>query len=290
MGKEEYDENGNNNNDNNNNNDDAYEMNEEELLAYHKNIVSTWTNVFGFVCTAMSIILYIAGEKLPESSPDGNSDAVGDAYSNGDAETATVARAKSEAYMEILTGMWKMLSTATLAIFSILFVAACILARLDVDDDGRRREEDEGTTNLILILVGLVILSTCLWVLGHKVLGATKWKGTLGVGLLSGGTVYFGLLLFVVFVLFFNPSFEERRREDGPGATVATAFASLFFSLMYCSFGWGTIKYQSSFIDAAGVVANSADVSVATVEVRESGSGDFQRMDSEAPKTGLGLI
>merc|ERR1711933_429053 len=103
------------------------------------------------------------------------------------------------------------------------------------DEDERRREENEGTTNLILILMWMTILTGCFWIFGYKVFGTSKWKGTLGLGILSGGTMYFGLLLFVVFILYANISFEERRREDGPKAAVATSFSCLFLSLMYCA-------------------------------------------------------
>lgn len=203
---ENGDDNNNNNDDDGNNYDDNYEMDEEELLAHHQKLVSIFSLVLALAFSALSIWIYVVAKKLPETDSSGSGSS-----NNGETTTTTTlyAQAKSAAHMELFNEMWKWLSTCTIAIFSILLLITCILS---LGEEAERQEG--GAINLIIILLWMIIVSTGILITGRNILGTNKWNGTLGMGLLSGGTMYFALLLFVIFVLYFN---VEGRREEGAG-------------------------------------------------------------------------
>lgn len=264
---EEEDENDNNddknddNNDDDGNNDDAYEMDEEELLAYHQKLISTTSLVLALAFSALSICIYAVGKKLPETGRhySGNSN-------SGSETTSTYAQAKSAAHMELFSEMWKWLTSCTIAIFSLLFLVAC---GLSLGEDAERRNE-EGDGNIIIVLLWMIIVTTGLLVMGRNSLGERKLNGTFGLGMLSGGTIYFALLLFVVFILYLS---VEMRREDGAG--LAMSIACFFLSMMYLAFSLGTYKYQDSFI--GGITEEDSS------KQRDStrSIGDFQRMEDD---------
>mmetsp|Transcript_9344 Transcript_9344/g.21071 ORF Transcript_9344/g.21071 Transcript_9344/m.21071 type:complete len:428 (+) Transcript_9344:187-1470(+) len=272
AGEEQENDNNNNNNDDNNgdddgNNDDNYEMDEEELLAHHRKIASISSLILALAFSAISACIYHAGKKLPETGrhPDSSSSS----NSNSETTKTSYAQGKSAAHMELFYEIWKVLSTCTIAIFSILFLAACILS---LGEEGERRREEGGAINLIFVLLWMIIVTTGILVMGRKILGETKLNGELGLGILSGGTMYFALLLFVVFVL--NVNVEDRPgREDGAG--LATSFACFFLSIMYLAFSLGMYKFQDSFI--GGIIAEDDSSRVDD----SSSTGDFWRMKDE---------
>ena len=100
--------------------------------------------------------------------------------------------------------------------------------------------------------------------------------GTLGMGMLSGGCLYYAALLFMVYILYANVSFQERAKDDGLGAATALGFAGFFLSFLHLAFFTGLYKYKASLLAAlpGSEVGSRADASTA---------GDFQRM--EEPET-----
>ncbi|KAL7535698.1 hypothetical protein ACHAXR_006672 [Thalassiosira sp. AJA248-18] len=263
FGQQEEDENDENNgNGNDDNNDDDREMDEEELLAYERKVVSSVSIVLAMAFSILSAWIYVVGKKLPETG-----------HSNDETQ---VQAAKAAAHMEILSELWTLLSSVTITIFVILFIASIVLSR---GEEAERMREEGAIINLITVLLWMVIVTTGIFILGRKILGEKKLNGTLGVGMLSGGTMYFSLLLFMVFILYANPTFEERRKEDGAGSASATAAACFFLSLMYLVFSLGTCKYQTSIISALSMSEKDD----------ESSAADFKRMDDGEPENRPGI-
>lgn len=231
-------------------------MDEEELLAYHQQVVSLASLILALALSALSVCIYTAGKKLPEM---GHHDS-----SNSE---DTHVHVKSAAHMELFSEMWKILSACTILIFSILFIVACALS---LGGDAERMRE-EGSINLLVLLVWMILVTAGVMIVGRQILHEKKF-GTLGVGLLSGGTLYYALLLFIVSILFANPTFGGPNDAGGPAAA-ATSVACFFLSLMHLAFSLGTRKYQKSImLDARAEMDDSA------------ADGDFQRMEDEPEK------
>jgi len=263
---EDEDENGNNNN--NNGDDDAYEMDEEELLAYHQKLVSTSSLVLAFVFWALSICIYTVGRKLPQTTGrqyDNNK--VSDDDERSTASASTYAGAKSAAHVELFSEMWKWISSCTIVVFSLLLVGSCIAS---LGEDGERRQE-EANGNAIMVLPWMILLAAGLSILGHRILGESRAGGAFGVGALSSGTTYYALLLLVTCVLYFD---VEMRREDGAGLVLS--FACFFLSWMYLAFSRGMYRFRGSFLVGGIVGDNSAGLGEST-----RSAGDFRRMDDD---------
>jgi len=255
QGEEENGSNDNNNDnddgndDDGNNYDDAYEMDEEELLAYHQNIVSTVSLVLACALLTLSACIFAAARQLTEMVHGSNDE--------------VHVRVRSAAHMEIFAAMWKLLSACTLVVLCVLFLVAWVLS-LGEEGEGRREEGGASLTVVLLWVIGVTIGMT---VLGRKVL-SDKALGTLGAGMLLFGTVYYALLLFVVFLFFVSPEFGDPGEEGGPAGT-AVAVACFFLSMLHVAFSMGMHKYQKSMILGA------------QEEMEEVASAGFQRMEDD---------
>mmetsp|Transcript_5151 Transcript_5151/g.11196 ORF Transcript_5151/g.11196 Transcript_5151/m.11196 type:complete len:435 (-) Transcript_5151:114-1418(-) len=285
VGQEE-DENGSNDNNNNDNDDDdaeQEEMDAEQLLYYHRQTISTISLAFAIAFLPLSICLYQYSKSLPETS-----------FGRGSGTSGESMALRSTSHMELFADIWKLISISTIGIFAILFLLACAQQMGGGEDGERRREEGWGAVNLILILFWLLVISVEVVFMGCNVLGLSKKKklfGTtsLGVGILSGGTCYYALLLFLVCLLYadFATLFEERRREEGAGSATATSFACFFLGIMHLAFSAGTLKYRESI---AGAIEISDDEENEYGRSESGGtrfdssmsSGDFQRLDDDA--------
>mmetsp|Transcript_30440 Transcript_30440/g.55239 ORF Transcript_30440/g.55239 Transcript_30440/m.55239 type:complete len:343 (+) Transcript_30440:196-1224(+) len=206
---------------------------EENDTASRQKVVSFVSLVLALVFSALSVCIYYEGKRLP---------ACPDQDSNGEKHV----QVKSAAHMEILSQMWTILSSCTLISFSGIFIIACVLS--GIGEDAERMRED-GIINLIIVLLWMIVVTTGIMILGRKILNEKK-LGSLGVGMLSGGTMYFAMLLFMVFLLYANLTSEEREEEVGFGPQSATLFACLFLSMLYLAFSLGAYRYQKSIIGA----------------------------------------
>ena len=273
--REEDDRNDNNQNNGDDNNAEEREMDGEELLVYERKVISSCTIILGCVYIALSAYLYKVGRKLVET---GTPQSSGIANNND----AQLHQGRSAGHMDFLSDLWTLLSSATIVIFVMLFLATCVLSA--GDEEGERMREEGAIYNLIMVLVCMIMLSSGVFFIGRKTLGGKKLDGTLGVGLLSGTTMYYSLLLFMVFLMYVNPTFEERRREDGAGSATATAAACFFLSLLHLAFSLGMYKYQSS------IIGTMKGVDAITDDVRNDGSSetDFQRMEDDNDEGELG--
>lgn len=255
----------NENNDDDDANAEEREMDADELLVYERKVIAACTFILGAVFTALSALLVHVGRQLPEAG-----------QHNATSNRANI-QAKGAGHMEILGDLWTILSLSTIAIFICLFLASIILSQ---GEEAERMREDGAILNLIMVLTWMAIISTGFLFLGRKILGPEKLGGTLGVGILTGGTMYFALALFNVFIMYVNPTFEERRKEDGAGSATATAAACFFLSLLHLAYSLGTYKYQSSIIAA---ISNNADAEDAHKGDDDASNADFQRMEDEEP-------
>ena len=181
--------------------------------------------------SALSVCIYYEGKKLPVRFETGH-----------DSSGETHVQIKSAAHMEILSQMWTLLSSCTLISFSGIFIIACVLS--GIGENAERMRED-GIINLIIVLLWMMVVTTGMMILGRKILNEKK-LGSLGVGMLSGGTMYFAMLLFMVFLLYANLTSEEREEEVGFGPQSATSFACLFLSMLYLAFSLGAYRYLKS--------------------------------------------
>mmetsp|Transcript_28652 Transcript_28652/g.60756 ORF Transcript_28652/g.60756 Transcript_28652/m.60756 type:complete len:352 (-) Transcript_28652:227-1282(-) len=167
-------------------------------------------------------------------------------YSGGD-DDETHVEARS-AHLEMFGQLWTILSSATVVLFSIILIVACVASV--IGEDAERRREEGGIVNLIVVLAWMVGLGVGATILGGKVLGERE-LGVLGVGMLSGGARHFALLLFIVSVLYSTVTSGEGQPEgEGVGPNAATSFACFFLSLLYFTFSHGMLRYKRSFIGA----------------------------------------
>ncbi len=81
----------------------------------------------------------------------------------------------------------------------------------------------------------------------------------MGAGALTGVTMCYALLLFMVFLLYSGSVFDERERNDSPAASIALSIACFFLSIFYLVFAKGTIKYRSSITGAIPVQVDAVD-------------------------------
>lgn len=190
-----------------------------------------------FAFCILSALIFNEGKKLPETDHRNSNSS----RSNSESKAVQVT---SAAHLEMMSQIWNLLSSSTVAIVAMLFIVACVMTR---GEDAQRIRE-EGGINLIIILLWMIVVATGMSMLGRKTLGENK-LGSFGAGLLSGSTMYFSLLLFLVFILYSNLTAEERREEDGVWIARAISFAFFFLSLLHLSFSLGTYKYQKSIIE-----------------------------------------
>lgn len=208
---------------------------EENDTASRQKVVSFVSLVLALMFSALSVCIYYEGKKLPVRFETGH-----------DSSGETHVQIKSAAHMEILSQMWTLLSSCTLISFSGIFIIACVLS--GIGENAERMRED-GIINLIIVLLWMMVVTTGMMILGRKILNEKK-LGSLGVGMLSGGTMYFAMLLFMVFLLYANLTSEEREEGEGFGPQTATSFACLFLSMLYLAFSLGAYRYQKSIIGA----------------------------------------
>jgi len=234
-----------------NDNDDNYEVDAEELLAKHRKVTSSLCMVLAVLYFALTGVALHAGKQIPESSQTSSSDQV---FVN-----------KSYAYVEILTGLWKIISSVTVAISCILFIASCAISS---GEEGERLREEGTVTNLIMVSFWLSVLSVSIYFVSGKIL-ESKSHGVLGVGALSGCCIFMGLLLLQIYFMWAGPIMEDRGREDGVGPSVVLGFASFFLSFAYFVFAIALSKYRHSIVYVA----------LASTEERS----DLVQMEDQAP-------
>lgn len=237
MSSKQQTRNGDENNNNDNNNQYYWAMDEEERLEYHQSIVAYVSIAFAVVYTILSFTAYCKGVSIPELLAE---DA--DSWQN----LSHTEIAKGSARLDMLQHLWSFLSPATVLSFLILLIITG-----EEEDDLMRN--DGNVFNLLLVLVWLVIVSIALAVKGFTVLGKKSKDGTLGVGFLTGGVTSFSWLLFLVFLLYTSPLFEERRPEDGPATATALCVLCLFLSSLHLAFGMWIKKYRVSISSAIPV-------------------------------------
>mmetsp|Transcript_18509 Transcript_18509/g.40065 ORF Transcript_18509/g.40065 Transcript_18509/m.40065 type:complete len:359 (+) Transcript_18509:219-1295(+) len=220
-------------------------MDEKELLAYHQKVVSYVSLALALAFFVVSACIHGGASVLPETG-------------NG----SSVRRIQDHTHLAVqfdrMSEMWTLLSLCTIVIFVALFISACIL--LGGEEAERMREEGQ-VINLITVLLWMIIVTTVIMTWGNEVFNV-KSSGTLGMGMLYGGTKYFASLLFMVCILFANLTLDEKEREEGVWTASATSVACFVLSLFYLIFSMRTRKYQVSLIDS-----NSEK------------SGDFVRVD-----------
>ena len=231
-------------------------MDEEELLLYYQKVVCVMSFLLAATLTSLSIFIYYEGKKIPETRANENTD--------------EHVQLKASARMELIGDFWKLLSASTVTIVAALYITACVLSG---GEEAEKAREEGLVFNLISVLTWVMIVTTGNMLIGRKILGEKKLDGVLGVGLLSGGSLYYAFLLLMVSILYANPAFKDQKKnEDGIGATIATSFACFFLSLIYVGFTYMTYKYQSSIIGAI-----TEDVEM--VETPYTTANDFHRMD-----------
>jgi len=267
FAQQEDDNDNDNGNDDNDNydyddaNDDNYQMDQEELLAYHQKVVSITSLILALALSATSVCIYTAGHKLPETTGHHHG-------STNNGEDAHAVRVKSAAHTQLFSEIWNLLSACTLVVFSILFIVACVLS---LGEDAERMRE-EGGINLLVVLLWMIGVTLCVTIAGRQIL-RDKTLGTLGVGLLSGGTLYYALLLFLVSTHFASVSFGGPNDGGGGPTAATTSFVCFFLSLVHLAFSLGVRNYRISILVDARA-REEMDDSVA--------DGDFRRMKDEA--------
>ena len=215
--------------------------------------------------TSISIFIYSEGKKIPETRTNENTD--------------EHVQLKASARMELIGDFWKLLSASTLTIVSALYITPCVLSG---GEEAEKAREEGLVFNLISVLTWVMIVTTGNMIIGRKILGEKKLDGVLGVGLLSGGSIYYAFLLFMVSILYANPAFKNQKKdEDGIGAAIATSFACFFLSIIYVGFTFMTYKYQSSII---GAITEDVEMVETPVVMNDTTANDFQRMDDAQVK------
>lgn len=231
---------------------DQYE-DERDVFASHQKVISGVSFLMAGFYSLISICVYQEAKTLPERSNVGS----------GDTE---VVPAKAEAHMEILNEVWTLVSGCMLTLFSCLFLSAFF-------GGAANNKKELGSINLVLVLFWVLGVTCAIAYLGRKIvrtekMGGALGGGSLGVGMLSGGTMYFALMLFMIFTMTAN--FEVGNKE-ARGVGVATSWACFFFSLIYFALSMATYKYKASIMYMMDLAAV------------EKEAGDFERMEDEEP-------
>ena len=244
-------------------------LDKEERLSYHENTVAWISLAFAIVYFILSFLLYCDGNAIPEvpSQQAGLEDPVtsyraesdcGSAANEGDLE-----RAQTAARTEFLSNAWGMLSFASAAAFAGLFAAS--LATLAGGGGGRMAEEGK-LVNVAAVLAWLaVVAASCSGRRASVDLFLDRVRedpddrgGTLGVGLLTGSSVYFGVMLFTVFALLVDVSGEARERDEVPGVVTASSVVCFVLGSAYLAFGYQAVKYKGSLMRSALQDASNA--------------------------------
>ena len=164
---------------------DDDEIDGEELLAKHRKVTSALCMVLAIMYFAVTGLTIYAGKQIPpESSQTSSSD--------------QVFVHKSHAYVEILTGLWKILSSVTVAISFILFIASCAISS---GEEGERLREEGTVINLIMVSLWLSVVSYSVHYVSRKIWEG-KSQGVLGVGALHGCCIFMALLLLQTYFMW----------------------------------------------------------------------------------------
>ena len=239
------------------------QMNDEELLIYHQKVVCTTSFFLGLILSLLSVLIYAEGKKLPDTRC---------------TDTDKEAQIKSVARMELILDLWKLLSISTLTIFSALCVTAWVVS---VGGEAERIREEGEVFNLVSVLMWMLCLTVGIMLMGKKIL-KQKLDGVLGVGMLSGGSMYYALMLFMVFILYANAAFRDDRKDEGMGPAQATSFSSLGLALVYLAFSLMTYKYQSSIMIAIFYDGDDqVGVSDSVESLSQDEVGEFRRMQDD---------
>lgn len=241
---------------------DTYYMDERELLAYHQKVVSYVFLALSLAFFTVSACLYSGGQILPETG-----------------SSRSIRRIQEHANITFqfdhLSEMWSFLSLCTIVIFVALFVAACTIVG---GEDAERMMEEGKVINLVIVLVWMIIVTITMLAWGNEVF-SIRSTGSLGVGMLYGGTKYFASLLIMVCLLFANLSLDEGdREEEGSWAASATCITCLILSVFHLFFSLRTRNYQVSVIDSNSSAEQDTVLDPNSGMVHST-TGNFVRMD-----------
>ena len=251
-----------NNNNNMNGYYNYYWLDGRELLAYHQKVVAYVCLALAIAYFAISTMIYSGARMLPESS-------------NANSIRRVQDHAHVAVQFDLLSEFWTFLSLATIVVIVALFVAS--LLQLGGEEAERQKEEGK-LINLTMILVWMIVDTIVLLTWGNEVFNVKK-LGSLGMGILYGGTKYFAAMLLMVCVLFANLTFDERKREEeGTWVSTATSVACLVLSLIFGVFAMRARKYQVALIDSS---EDKVTVLNSRTGMVHGTTGDFVRIEEE---------
>lgn len=230
-------------------------MDERELVAYNQKVVS-------YVVLALAVAFFILAAGI---------------YGAGEVRPQTLhsrAHILDAVQYDSLSKTWSFISLCNVIVFAGLFVASFLLLG---GGEVERMVEEARIVNLILITLHLGIVSIVMLVHGNTIFGEQRW-GSLGIGLVYGGTKYFSALLLMVCILFANPTFNDHQRGEGVWVAPATSIACIVLSLQHFAYSTQVRSYQVSVY-----AANSEENALAVLEAQAPGtvqmSGNFVRAD-----------
>jgi hypothetical protein len=230
-------------------------MDQRERIAYHQSVTAYVCFALSLLFYAVSVCIHNGAVILPEF---GNNHTIQQAQAHG----------HITAQLEILKDSWKFTSLTSFIVSVSLFVAACVLSG---GDEAQRMKEEGRLTNLILVLLCMVIIASLLVYWGMHVFTIERGLNSLGVGMMYGSTKYFAALLFMVCILFANPTLDEHKREENIWVATVTSWACFFLSLMHLFVSMRTRQYQVDLIDAS----EDSMVSSADTKMVQNEPGDF---------------
>eukprot|EP00569_Conticribra_weissflogii_P002950 CAMPEP_0171327740 /NCGR_PEP_ID=MMETSP0878-20121228/215_1 /TAXON_ID=67004 /ORGANISM="Thalassiosira weissflogii, Strain CCMP1336" /LENGTH=390 /DNA_ID=CAMNT_0011827537 /DNA_START=32 /DNA_END=1204 /DNA_ORIENTATION=- len=241
---------------NNNYNYQNWEMDEKERLMYHRSVISFVSLAFGIVMMVMALLISKEGVNLPEIDSS-LINAASPAREIRHAEEMEVARlAGNAAHLDMLSNSWHLLNAATMTVFGSLQIATFFALG---GEEAERMIEEGQIYNLVAVTFWLLVVTGGISLTGHQTLGGNKWGGSMGAGALTGVTMCYALLLFMVSLLYSGSVFVERERNDAPATSIALSIACFFLSIFYLAFAKGTIKYRSSITGAIPVQVEAVD-------------------------------